>query len=131
MTEEVTGTVRAETGAKLESERRMARGKEIASHPESIEKIGEAEWSVPSQTGFGRYKVWFVADLPRCTCPDFEARQAPCKHVYAVLDLRLKEGGQALAAPARSPASSTPSTQPTRRPRRGRCASSTRSCATS
>ena len=103
MIEKVTVMMQAEIETELASERRMARGKEIASHPETIEKIGDAEWSVPSQTGFGRYRVWFVGDLPRCTCPDFEARQAPCKHVYAVLDLKLKDAGQGLAAPAPRP----------------------------
>jgi transposase len=77
----------------------MSRGKEIASHPETFEKIGTYEWSVPSQTGFGRYRVWFVGDLPRCSCPDFAARIAPGKHVYAVLDLRLREAGQSLSVP--------------------------------
>jgi transposase len=84
-------------------EQRMARGKEIASHPETIEKIGEVEWSVPSQSGFGRYKVWFVEEEARCTCLDYEGRGEPCKHVYAVLDLRLKEAGQSLAPPERRP----------------------------
>ena len=91
-----------------EAERRMTRGKEIASHPETIEKIGPDEWSVPSQTGFGRYRVWFVGDLPRCSCLDYESRASrpvpsPCKHIYAVLDLRLKEAGQGLSAPTLRP----------------------------
>jgi transposase len=81
----------------------MARGKEIDSHPETIEKIGVDQWSVPSQTGFGRYKVWFTENLARCTCPDFGARSAPCKHVYAVLDLKLKESGRSLEAPSKKP----------------------------
>ncbi len=52
-------------------------------------------WIVPSQTGRGSYKV---APLPYepsferthrepamgCTCPDFETRGMPCKHVMAV-----------------------------------------------
>jgi len=39
-------------------------------------------WVVPSQTGPGSYAV----DPKRetCSCPDFEARQAKCKHIYAV-----------------------------------------------
>ena len=43
-----------------QKDRRMTRAKEIASHPETIEKIGVDQWSVPSQSGFGRYRVWFV-----------------------------------------------------------------------
>ena len=85
-------------------ERRMVRGKEIASHPETIEKIGEVEWSVPSQTGFGRYRVRFVGQEGRCTCPDYAKRSGspgacPCKHVFAVMELRLREAGQSLSAP--------------------------------
>ncbi len=94
--------------ATTENERRMTRGEETASHPETIEKIGTDEWSAPSQTGFGRYRVWFVGDLARCSCPDYDKRAgqtvpAPCKHIYAVLDLRLYEAGQSLAAPERKP----------------------------
>ena len=78
---------------------RMTRAKEIASHPETVEKIGVDEWSVPSQSGFGRYRVWFVEREGRCTCPDYAKRAASCKHIFAVLELRLREAGQSLAAP--------------------------------
>ena len=37
---------------------------------------------VPSQSGRGKYKV--DADASNCTCPDFDFRQAKCKHIYAV-----------------------------------------------
>lgn len=49
-------------------------------------------WTVPSQTGQGSYTVAHPT-LPNlegalngltCTCPDFELRQMPCKHVIAV-----------------------------------------------
>jgi transposase len=39
-------------------------------------------WLVPSQAGNGKYVV--DADSKQCTCPDFEARQATCKHIFAV-----------------------------------------------
>lgn len=39
-------------------------------------------WLVPSQAGKGKYVV--DADAKQCTCPDFESRQATCKHLYAV-----------------------------------------------
>ena len=41
-------------------------------------------WIVPSQAGHGEYKVTHDLFEPRCTCPDYEFRQAACKHVYAV-----------------------------------------------
>jgi transposase len=37
---------------------------------------------VPSQSGHGKYKV--DADVKHCTCPDYDFRQAKCKHIYAV-----------------------------------------------
>ena len=40
-------------------------------------------YKVPSQSGNGSYVV-NTDDTPFCTCPDFERRQQPCKHVYAV-----------------------------------------------
>ncbi len=40
-------------------------------------------WKVPSQSGKGSYVVK-VGQEPYCTCPDFEERKLPCKHVYAV-----------------------------------------------
>src|SRR5579862_1136800 len=49
-------------------------------------------WVVPSQTGHGSYKVAHptLGHLDgalhglTCTCPDFEERQMPCKHIIAV-----------------------------------------------
>jgi transposase len=38
---------------------------------------------VPSQTGKGLYLVNMDSN-PACSCPDFEARHLPCKHIYAV-----------------------------------------------
>jgi hypothetical protein len=40
-----------------ECEARIGRARKIASHPEVVEKLGEDEWSVPSQSSFGRYHV--------------------------------------------------------------------------
>src|ERR1044071_1587848 len=37
---------------------------------------------VPSQSGKGRYKV--DPDKRHCTCPDFDFRREPCKHLFAV-----------------------------------------------
>lgn len=48
----------------------------------TIKKDGQL-WLVPSQGGHGKYKV--DAEASHCTCPDFEFRQASCKHIYAVL----------------------------------------------
>ncbi len=40
-------------------------------------------WKVPSTTGKGSYIV-NLGKEPFCSCPDFEERQQPCKHIYAV-----------------------------------------------
>ena len=40
-------------------------------------------YKVPSQSGNGSYVVNTDGE-PFCTCPDFEKRNRPCKHVYAV-----------------------------------------------
>ena len=63
-------------------EGRQRRGLAIA----AITKIQRTRvgYKVPSQSGNGTYIV-SLDDSPYCTCPDFESRQRPCKHVYAVL----------------------------------------------
>ena len=47
-------------------------------------------YSVPSASGNGSYVV-SVDDGGFCTCPDFELRKAPCKHVYSVEYLIRRE----------------------------------------
>jgi transposase len=41
-------------------------------------------WKVPSQSGNGAYIVNLDNGQPFCTCPDFETRHLPCKHIHAV-----------------------------------------------
>jgi len=41
-------------------------------------------WLVPSQSGSKKYTVDPNPQEPNCTCPDFESRQLPCKHIFAV-----------------------------------------------
>jgi len=47
----------------------------------------QGDYVVPSQSGKGFYRV-HVPDVPggteTCSCPDFEERQAPCKHIHLV-----------------------------------------------
>jgi SWIM zinc finger len=63
---------------------RQQKALEIAAKTK-LKKNGK-HWGVPSQTGNGdSYKVDNAnPDWPTCTCPDFELRHAPCKHIYAV-----------------------------------------------
>lgn len=63
---------------------RELRGKEIAEKAR-IRQNSRGLWLVPSQSGRGDYSVSLEnVDAPTCTCPDFEERNKPCKHVFAV-----------------------------------------------
>jgi transposase len=64
-----------------EQSERQERGLMIAARTKLTQK-GDV-WRVPSQSG---YKPYYEVDpeLQRCTCPDFEKREAKCKHIYAV-----------------------------------------------
>ena len=67
---------------------RQQRGMAIAAVVQITKnKIG---YKVPSQSGSGSYVVNTDGD-PFCSCPDFEQRQQPCKHVYAVEFLIQRE----------------------------------------
>jgi hypothetical protein len=61
-------------------EAREIKGLEIAAKSR-LTRDGNT-WLVPSQAGKGKYTV--DANAKQCTCPDFEARQATCKHIFAV-----------------------------------------------
>ena len=60
---------------------RQQRGMAIAALAR-VEK-NKLGYKVPSQSGNVSYVVNVDGD-PFCSCPDFEKRQQPCKHVYAV-----------------------------------------------
>lgn len=63
---------------------REQRGLEIAS-AKKIRQSKSGLWLVPSQSGPGEYSVDLAdMDKPACTCPDFEERNKPCKHIFAV-----------------------------------------------
>lgn len=69
---------------------RQQRGLEIAAMSK-ITKRGNETWIVPSQTMNGRYAVTISEEGKACTCPDFELRQQPCKHVFAVQYVLFRE----------------------------------------
>ena len=48
-------------------------------------------YKVPSQSGAGSYIVNLDDDDPYCSCPDFELRQQPCKHIFSVEYLIQRE----------------------------------------
>lgn len=63
-------------------EARKQRGAEIAKQ-NRIRKAPKG-YIVPSQSGQGKCAVIVNADKATCTCPDYELRAEPCKHVFAV-----------------------------------------------
>jgi Transposase DDE domain/SWIM zinc finger len=63
-------------------DQREQRGLAIAALCRLEKKDGA--WTVPSQSGNGKYQVIHDGLFPRCNCPDFELRQKKCKHIYAV-----------------------------------------------
>ena len=71
---------------------RQLRGMAIAAMTEI--KENPLGFSVPSQSGNGGYVV-ATGEKEFCSCPDFEKRGGPCKHVYAVRFAlrREKHGG--------------------------------------
>jgi transposase len=70
-----------------EQEKRLTQAKEIASRPDEIKRLDENDWLVPSQMGFGGYRVVLTQGVWVCGCKDFEKRGLPCKHILAVLEL--------------------------------------------
>jgi transposase len=46
-------------------------------------KVNDFVYLVPSQSGNGQYSVDLAGEEPTCTCPDWELRRKPCKHVFA------------------------------------------------
>lgn len=61
---------------------REHRGLQIAASSTITQKDGT--WIVPSQHSGRTYTV-SLSPTPSCTCPDYESRKEPCKHIYAVL----------------------------------------------
>ena len=59
---------------------RQERGLVIAA-TSKIEK-NKLGWKVPSQSGSGTYIVNLDHGEPFCTCPAFEKRHQPCKHIH-------------------------------------------------
>ena len=63
---------------------RQERGLQIAGHDGQIAPYGR-DWKVRSQSRNTSYTVSLAPPgSPRCTCPDFELRREPCKHILAV-----------------------------------------------
>lgn len=76
---------------------REHRGLQIAASSRITQK-GDA-WNVSSQRSAKTYTV-HINPEPGCTCPDYETRRQPCKHIYAVLHwLQHEQLGTAVSTP--------------------------------
>ncbi len=71
-------------------EPREERGMELAAR-KKLRNKEPGIWLVPSQTGNGEYTVNVTGDIYTCTCPDFEIRQKPCKHLFALAYTIVRE----------------------------------------
>lgn len=67
----------------MAAEARQVRGAEIAKAGGFAQR-GDHLWLVPSQSHKGKWMVDYSAVQPTCTCPDYEARSAFCKHIFAI-----------------------------------------------
>jgi transposase len=57
----------------------------------------DGAWSVPSQSGKGKYRVVLKPDGNTCTCEDFALRNSDCKHIVAAQFVMERDyGGQVL-----------------------------------
>lgn len=70
---------------------RELKGLELAARSRIIFEDGF--WSVPSQSGSGKYRVDLKGDKPTCTCEDFVLRQGLCKHIHAARLVQERDHG--------------------------------------
>lgn len=66
----------------MEATTRQQKALEIADKFRIVETAGK--WMVPSQSSAKKYAVRVIGKSGDCTCPDFELRREPCKHLLAV-----------------------------------------------
>ena len=88
---------------------RELRGLAILSQPGTVIQTSKNEWDVRSQSKDAYYQVVrkFVSQSKTdhytwsCSCPDFQTRTLPCKHIHAVqLSLKIAGDVQEQSAPA-------------------------------
>ncbi len=95
---------------RTEYEPRELRGLEIAATAKIVNK-GNV-WSVPSQSGKGRYTVRLQAKDLFCTCADFETNGCKCKHIYAVQFTRRRDARATKSIASVVPTPATRNTYP-------------------
>jgi transposase-like protein len=82
-----TATDMKEVDVKEMINARKVRGMTILEEGIEPKEVNKSRWIVPSQSGNGAYTVRFFYTPNMkwtCTCPDYEHRGLPCKHINAV-----------------------------------------------
>ncbi|MGD0535037.1 MAG: DDE-type integrase/transposase/recombinase [Methanoregula sp.] len=90
---------------------RELRGLAILSQPDTVIQTGKDEWDVRSQSIDAYYHITRSFQdrhaqqrgqaVWTCTCPDFQKRHMPCKHIHAIqLSLKIAGDVQEQSAPA-------------------------------
>jgi len=79
---------------------RELKGLQIAASS-NIKQDGDT-WIVPSQHSGKKYTVR-LGPAPSCTCPDYETRRQPCKHIFAVTRILHPEPITELPEPVKRP----------------------------
>ncbi|MBA4067554.1 MAG: transposase [Isosphaera sp.] len=74
---------------------RQAKARELAARARI--EFRKTYWYVPSESRDGGYRV--SGDVTECSCPDFELRQLPCKHVIAVRLVKDRNRGKVPPVP--------------------------------
>src|SRR5262245_10607147 len=69
---------------------RQHKGLMIAATSKIVQR-GNETWLVPSQSSSRKYQVTVTKEGKQCSCPDFELRQLPCKHIVAVQYVLFRE----------------------------------------
>ncbi len=63
---------------------REERGKIIAEMGNQIQKVKDNQYKVKSQSGNGSYEIKITGHGAECSCPDFQTRHQPCKHILGL-----------------------------------------------
>jgi transposase len=63
---------------------REERGKVIAEKGNQIQKVKDNHYKVRSQSGNGSYEIKITGRGTECSCPDFQTRHQPCKHILGL-----------------------------------------------
>ena len=63
---------------------REERGRAIAEKSGQIQKVKDNQYKVRSQSGNGSYEIKIGKNGAECSCPDFQNRHMPCKHILGL-----------------------------------------------